>query len=289
MRISPLNKFLKGNPAFYGGSYDYEVEKNFWDKVVVDIMAYEARKKNNFTSSAFTNAAKKAVVESKSLMDAIVSMSDKDLTIAASTCEQHNVQDRLKSKTLYEVQAEQKRRSLPYAVACMNIAGDLNTGVILRSATMFCAERFFILGKRHWDRRSSVGSHNYIETVVCPSETQNGVIPRETLNELMDAYGYFPVFVEMGGVLLQDLTVSRRNIGKGWLDDRDGSWKDAGKKLCLIFGNEHYGISKKYIGDNLCISVDQGGVMRSLNVSAAASIVMHYVYQGYKKLNNTDR
>lgn len=196
------------------------------------------------------------------------------------TCEDKNVLPKYKSWKFKDVQAEHKRLSLPYAVAAMNINGDLNVGVMLRTATMFSAERFFILGKRQWDRRSSVGSHNYIDVVVHPADTENGVIPRDQLNELMTAYGYFPVFVELGGTDLLDIKYNASNP-KGCID-RFGELKYQGRNPCIILGNEHYGISKEYIGSDPCVSIDQGGVMRSLNVSAAAAIVIHHFYRLYK-------
>lgn len=196
----------------------------------------------------------------------------------SETCENYNVRDEYKSMTYNEVAAEQKKLSLPYAAAVMNVQGDLNVGVVMRSATLFGAERFFVLGKRKWDRRSAVGCHNYIEVHAVPAPIEDGVIPRDVLDELCLFYGYYPVFVEQGGYDLQDTVFMH---GSYLL--RRSILQNTTRKPLFIFGNEQHGISKSYINGDLTVSIEQTGVMRSLNVSAAASIVLHRVYT---QLNN---
>ncbi len=53
------------------------------------------------------------------------------------------------------------------------------------------------------------------------------------------------------------------------------------KKWALILGNEAHGVSKKSIDSaNTIINIDGEKTMESLNVAEAASIIMHYLYQG---------
>ena len=84
--------------------------------------------------------------------------------------------DEFKNMTLDQIQAIQKRESLPFAVAALNLTGGLNLGSIIRSAVIFGAEKFFIVGKRRYDRRSTVGAQNYIdiEHINCDVDTTEG-------------------------------------------------------------------------------------------------------------------
>ena len=86
-----------------------------------------------------------------------------------------NVRDDLKGLTLEEILAVQPR--LPYAVAMINTTGSLNVGVALRSAVLFGAERFYIVGRRRYDKRSTVGAQNYIqvERIECDAPYLEGI------------------------------------------------------------------------------------------------------------------
>ncbi|MFZ9885150.1 MAG: hypothetical protein ACO3ON_06810 [Ilumatobacteraceae bacterium] len=74
-----------------------------------------------------------------------------------------NVLSDLQHLSVDELRELAKSKQLPYAVALANITGDLNTGVMIRTACVLGAERVFLFGKKKYDRRSTVGAHNYIE------------------------------------------------------------------------------------------------------------------------------
>lgn len=58
---------------------------------------------------------------------------------------------------------------------------------------------------------------------------------------------------------------------------------EAGKKYCLVFGNEVHGISEEVIPyANIALEVPQGGTKHSLNISVCLGIVM---WEFYKKLS----
>ena len=59
-----------------------------------------------------------------------------------------NVLTDLQHLSVEELRALAQSKHLPYAVALANITGDLNTGVIIRTACVLGAERVFMFGKK---------------------------------------------------------------------------------------------------------------------------------------------
>lgn len=180
--------------------------------------------------------------------------------IAKTVSEYWNIRDDLKGKTSDEIQAAVRASQLPFSVAAFNITGDLNLGVIMRTAVLFGAKNFYIIGRKRYDRRSTVGAHHYINIDhIDPDETD----PRHYL----DRRGQMPIFVEQGG------TDFRR------VDARIYRMVHA-KTPCFIFGNEGMGIPPEYLKGSLVMSIPQRGVLRSLNVAASAAIIIeHFAHQ----------
>lgn len=161
-----------------------------------------------------------------------------------------NVYDRFQGRPLDELKDIQQTRSLPYAVAAVNVCGGLNIGTMLRTSVIFAAEQFFLIGRRRYDRRSTVGAQNYIAVDYLEMEIDSA------LEEIVKQ-GYTPVCVEQGGVLLEHFDFARI------------------KKPCLILGSESEGLPSSVVDRYPTVSIAQFGILRSLNVSAAASIVIN--------------
>lgn len=167
-----------------------------------------------------------------------------------------NVADEFKNMTLDEIKAVQKKERLPYSIALLNMNGGLNVGMAIRSAVIFGAEKVFLIGKKKYDKRSTVGAHNYIDIEYIeedPIET-----PFLALNDICMEYD--PYLVEQGG---KDLYCEDFKF----------------KNPCFIFGCESTGIPKEIldVGKEFnfeTVSIAQIGVLRSLNVASAAAIVM---------------
>ncbi len=166
-----------------------------------------------------------------------------------------NVRDALKGSTVEAIRLAQAAVTLPFAIAAINLNGDLNIGVIMRTAVSFGAAHMFLFGQRRYDRRSTVGAHNYVELVQVVCTPEGHAVPRSQFDATLTDYGYVPLFVEQGGV-----------------DLRRFDFRGTVKPPCLVFGNEGYGLPDSFIGDDQRISIAQRGVARSLNVSAAAAI-----------------
>lgn len=185
--------------------------------------------------------------------------------IIADTIATHwNVRDELKTNTLEELQQIARDASLPFAVCAINVTGDLNLGMMVRTACLMGAERFIVYGRHGFDRRSTVGAQNYIDIVKAGSIARNGSleIDYDEFHPTMNSFGYHPVFIETGGRSLYEFNPVygiRRHT-----------------KPCLVFGNEGLGIEPSLLRGEEVYSIPQRGVLRSLNVCAAASIAIAY-------------
>jgi tRNA G18 (ribose-2'-O)-methylase SpoU len=195
-----------------------------------------------------------------------------------------NVHDDLKDKTLPELQKICKNDQLPFAVCALNVTGDLNLGMMMRTASLFGAERFIIYGRHNYDSRTTVGAQNYIE-VVKSGSINHGELELD-LSEFwhtMTDYCYLPIFFDNDGTSLYDFDFNVIDTFNEWYGMRpDGSQYNQ-YKPCLVFGNEGMGIPEELKKDRYVLTIPQRGVLRSLNVSAAASIAINHFSQYYSK------
>ena len=166
----------------------------------------------------------------------------------------YNVADEYKDNTVEENRAICNKQSLPFSIAVMSVAGDLNIGMMMRTASLLGASDFFIFGRRKYDKRSTVGAQNYINVHRYPMDVKS-------LHDVCQDTGYQPVFIEQGGLTLP-LT--------------EGEWNRMPTKPMFVFGSESDGIPEDIIYTfpyAPIISIPQRGVLRSYNVSSAMSIV----------------
>ena len=177
-----------------------------------------------------------------------------------------NVHEHLKGRSVAELRKLCDKDRKPFGVCVLNITGELNVGTIVRSALLTGAQKVGIIGRRKYDKRGTVGSYNYIDVDRVDGLNDDGL----TINPVvfwnwMLENNYSPIFVEQGGIMLNDID---------WRRVTD----DMHQKLpCLVFGNENRGIQDDILNDNrgMIVSIEQCGVIRSYNVASAAAIVMH--------------
>lgn len=175
-----------------------------------------------------------------------------------------NVCDQYQHLPVEQLKALADTKRLPYAVALANITGDLNTGVIIRSACCLGAEKVFTFGRRKYDRRSTVGAHHYIDVIPFTSaDEDNDTFDWAFVLHTIRTEGYTPVILEQGGKPLWSMFPS-----------------ELPGPLCLIFGPENGGIPPEYCQGELWYTIPQPGIVRSLNVSSAASIAMWHTMCG---------
>ena len=153
-------------------------------------------------------------------------------------------------------------RRLPYAVATANITGDLNIGVIIRTACVFAATEVFMFGKKKYDRRSTVGAHHYLDLHHYESKNEQDLFDWTEALQIIRVNGYIPVIIEQGGTSIEQFIP--RNIPG---------------KICLVFGAEDCGIPEDVCRNEYWFTIPQPGILRSLNVSTAAGIaIFHTAY-----------
>ena len=178
-----------------------------------------------------------------------------------------NVRPEIKDKTLPELQELAQADRLNFEIMLLNITGDINSGMLIRLGHLLGAKNIIILGRRKIDERTTVGAEHYQKVEKYDALNEDLTINKDEFFKILDKNkSYFPVFIEIGGKKLGEL-----------------KWKTEIPKdttPIFIFGNENRGISEEILEEaqkrNLgtMVSIPQKGVMKSLNVVTAASIVL---------------
>lgn len=166
-----------------------------------------------------------------------------------------NVKDHLKGLSVEEINFSQPK--FPYALGGVNIGYSSNLGNMIRTATVFAAANFFIIGNKKYDKRGAVGAHNYMDIVK---------IDPKNFTELsvhLGDYNFFPIFMEITPTSIPFTKELCLDICETFTE---GPWP------CFIFGSEADGFPKELLG-SYCCHIPQYGVLRCLNVATVCSIV----------------
>lgn len=169
----------------------------------------------------------------------------------------YNVHTPFQSLPVDKLQKLSVATALPTALMLYNLNGDMNVGMSIRTAVILGCSDVYIVGRRKYDRRSEVGAKNYIQVHRHPA-----IDPM-----FFDENKLVPIFIEQGGTPLEDFSFKPYFPGK--LED--------GWKVVFVMGSESFGLPPKLLKalQAPILSISQYGVMRSLNVSIAASIVLY--------------
>lgn len=191
--------------------------------------------------------------------------------IIADTASNHyNVRDEYKDNTYEQNVAITMSEQRRFSVGCINITGELNIGMMIRSACLLGAENFYIFGRKRFDKRSTVGAENYINIIQYTYDD-----PLTADQQILDDLRKLPhpiIACEQGGAEL------------GTVDADDVYHSVYGTHPMFLFGSESHGIPNLIL-DQLDqtgypdyefsrISIPQVGVLRSFNVSAAMNIIV---------------
>lgn len=169
----------------------------------------------------------------------------------------YNVHTPLQALPIEKIKKIAEVTALPVALMLYNLHGDMNIGMSIRTAVILGCSDVYVIGRRKYDRRPEVGAKNYIR-VHRHSEISSKFFEENKLK---------PIFVEQGGEPLENF--SYRPYFPGRLQQ--------GWKVVLVMGSESFGLPKSLIEslDAPIITISQYGVLRSLNVAIAASIVLY--------------
>lgn len=139
-----------------------------------------------------------------------------------------------------------------FTIVCCNLGNDFNIATVIRNANAFLSKEIWILGKKQWDRRGAVGTHQY-----------SRIKHFSTLEDLHSA---------MDDVL-DSVVVSVDNIESA-VPIEDFEW-DKTKHYFIIMGQEQIGVPQEVLDiSEHCVYIKQYGTVRSLNVGTASGIVM---------------
>ena len=171
----------------------------------------------------------------------------------------YNVHTPLQGLSTEVVQAYAKASALPLTLMLYNLNGDMNIGMSIRTAVILGCSDVYVVGRKKYDRRPEVGAKNYIQ-IHRIKEIGSG-------NDFFRENNLVPIILEQGGVPLEEFSF------KPYLPNK----LEPGQKIVFVVGSESMGLPKafmKSVGAPI-ISISQYGVMRSLNVSIAASIILY--------------
>ena len=176
----------------------------------------------------------------------------------------YNVHTPLQDLPIEKIKKFAEATALPLALMLYNLHGDMNIGMSIRTAVVLGCSDVYVVGRKKYDRRPEVGAKNYIKI-----HRQKEITP-----EFFHENQLLPIFVEQGGEALENFSYRPYfpgNIPKGW-------------RAVLVVGSESYGLPKSLIRvlDAPIITISQYGVLRSLNVAIAASIVLYEYTRQWK-------
>ncbi len=181
-----------------------------------------------------------------------------DSRMAEPSLLKYNVHTPLQGLPMEKIKKIAEASSLPLGLMLFNLNGDMNIGMSIRTAVILGCSDVYVIGRRKYDRRSEVGAKNYIN-VHRFTHIEDDFF---TSNKLL------PILLEQGGTPLEEFSFSSYLPGK----------LEEGWKIVFLVGSEATGFSKAFLKKHSYaprISISQYGVMRSLNVSIAASIVLY--------------
>jgi len=169
-----------------------------------------------------------------------------------------NVHDHLKTFSVDEIKHYCASRTIKAAAAMMHVSGDFNLSTLIRNSNFFGYENvFYVGGKKAYDRRGCVGTHNYTPV--------NFIKTEEQFVDDMKRRGYRIISIE-------------NNISYPCFDFHYFINKTDLKKLgpvVFVFGEEQKGLSDYVLSNSDFILTIKGrGTVRSLNVGTASGIVL---------------
>jgi tRNA G18 (ribose-2'-O)-methylase SpoU len=145
--------------------------------------------------------------------------------------------------------------ALPVHLMLLNLDGNMNIAMSIRTAAVMGISDVWIVGRRRYDARPEVGAKHYVRV--------HKVDMLERPMDFFEEQGLQPILVEQGGTALEEMNF-KPFVQKGY--------------VCFIMGSESHGIPKDMLDamkDVPRVSISQYGMIRSLNVSIAASIVLY--------------
>jgi tRNA G18 (ribose-2'-O)-methylase SpoU len=170
--------------------------------------------------------------------------------------ETRNIIDHYHYWTTEAIKADLDTKRNNFTVIASNVGNDFNIATMIRNSNAFLANEVWIYGKKQYDRRGTVGTHNYTNF--------NHVKTIDDLkNELDNLRKKHPIVV----VGMDNVRDAVNLTEYQWSTDHH---------IVMIFGQEQIGIPQELL--DLCddiVYIPQYGSVRSLNVGTASGIAMY--------------
>jgi tRNA G18 (ribose-2'-O)-methylase SpoU len=184
-----------------------------------------------------------------------------------------NVHDHLKGKNMEELQSISAADRLPWHTMAVNLTGDLNVGTVIRTSHCLGASSVIVVGRTKLDRRSLVGAEKYITVEKYRTVTEQFELKVDEIINILNEKNLTPIFCESGGISLPKIE---------W-KIRFESITRSNRQPCLVMGNETGGIPagllelSNFLPNSFTASIPQRGVIRSLNVAVAHSVIASHM------------
>ena len=183
-----------------------------------------------------------------------------------------NVKDEYKDLNVNELKELYLQNSDKNAVLCLNLTGEFNIGSIVRTASLFSMGKIIILGKRTYDKRTTVGMENYIpvERIRATIGAHDEKLDLPYVNKLINEYKkkYQVIFVEQGGIDLREIqTLTNKS-----------SYLSLSNPVMFVLGSESEGIPQELLKGEKIVSIPQKGIGRSFNVGHAFAMIAYAYY-----------
>jgi len=147
-------------------------------------------------------------------------------------------------------------------IVCMDhISYDFNISQVLRNSNAFGAKEMLYVGKKKWDRRGAVGTHNYTDLTYLES-------PSHLKDHISSSY-----FSSQKPYCL--ISIEQHPNSHNLYEFDFSLLSDY--TPCFVFGNELDGITSEIIlASDYIIEIPQYGSVRSLNAGSSSAVVLSY-------------
>lgn len=143
------------------------------------------------------------------------------------------------------IKADLDKKRHNYSILISNKFHDFNIGTVIRNSNAFLGKQIFVLGRKKYDRRGTVGTHNYENLIHVP-----------TMDELPD----IPI-------------VAIDNVD-GAVPMETFEWPE--EHFIMAFGQEQVGLPEEVLERaKHIVYISQYGSVRSINVGTASGIAMY--------------
>lgn len=173
------------------------------------------------------------------------------------TAIKYNVHSVLQDKPPEKLREIATALALPVHLMLLNLDGNMNIAMSIRTAAVLGCSDVWVVGQRRYDARPEVGSKNYINVHKVRTIGSDPVA-------FFEERGIQPILIEQGGTPIEEINFK--------------PFQRRGKPVCFVMGSESHGIPDEFaaaLAKAPRITISQYGLVRSLNVSIAASIVMY--------------